>query len=373
MKKFTIVVSLLLAVSLLGGCGWPRAAETGKGVIIIGAVLPLTGASAEFGNQMKQGLDLAGDNINSHRGINGKMVKILYEDSQGDTKTGLSAYKKLRMTDNIQFVFSAISGVTLAILPEAAKDNVLVLTSSTQPEITSGKYLALRIYLTAEQEAVDMADFAFNNLGVRKAGVIYQNSDSLRGYNEKFKERFEELGGNVYSESFDVGSADFRTQLIKLWKEKPEAIYICGWEENGIIAKQARELSIDVQLLGTMTFNSPKTVEVAGSAAEGAIFTIPSFDLTSSKQQMAYFRNSYKQAYGKDPDLTTALFYDGLMMLADGIKEVGVDAQKVLSAVIAMKNYEGATGSISYKGNGDIIMPLEFKVIKDGRFVKYTE
>jgi len=371
-KTGKIIVGVIVLIIIIA-VGWKfykkPVQEVSKEPIKIGAILPLSGSQAQFGEQMKQGMEMAADDANKNGGIDGRIIQVLFEDSQGDAKVGLAAYQKLRLQDKIQFVFSAVSGVTLAILPNATKDGVLVITSSTHPKITSGEYLAARIYFTPDAEAVAMADFAFNKLYAKRAAVIYLNDESLRGYNQFFTEEFKKLGGDVYSESYNFGEKDFRTQLTKIKGWKPDVFYIGGWKEVGTIIKQARELRLNVQIIGPITFDSPQVIEMAGSGADGSIFTSPAFDAKSPKKETEKLTKEYRARYDKDPEVTTAFFYDGLRLLLKAIGDKGVNSKNAFSEITETKSYEGALGTISFKENGDLVMPIGFKTIKDGKFI----
>lgn len=374
-RTLRIVIWAIVVIVVIGGIWYGASKKSAeKEQIKIGAILPLTGKSAEFGNWMKQGLEMAAEKINSENGIDSKEIKILFEDSQGDAKTGLSAYNKLRLTNNIQYLFSSISGVVLAILPNAAKDNVLVITSATHPKITGGDYLAARIYFTPDQEAKAMAELAYDTLGFKKAGIIYLNDESLSGYNKSFSEKFIELGGQAYSESYDFGATDFRTQLTKIKAWKPDVLYIGGWKEIGIIIKQVRDLKINTQILGPITFDSPQTVEVAGKLANGVIFTTPAFDPKSDKKMTKSFREEYKTLFNSEPDVNVAIYYSGLQILSQALLNGDANNTKdIFSRITSLKNFETALGSISFENNGDILMPITFKTIKDGQFVPYEK
>jgi branched-chain amino acid transport system substrate-binding protein len=372
-KRAWVVVIILLCAAAIGYGVWRSARRGPPGppeTITIGAVLPLTGSAADFGNWMRQGLELAVEDIRQRGVLRGQQVSLSVEDSQGDPKTGVSAFRKLSDVGGVHYVFTSISGVTMAILPVATQAGVLVITSSTHPEITSGKYLALRNYLTPIQEATTMARFAYSSLGRRRVGVIYLNELSLRGYQEWFRKSFEKLGGSVQAESYEAAATDFRLQLTKLKAFRPDALYIAGWKEVGAIMKQAVELGLRIPFLGCITFDSPKTVEMAGPAAEGAIFTVPAYETGSRTPAASAFRAKYKAKFGSDPDVNVAIYYDSLMWLAETLARVGDNPAEVRRAMIR-SSHEGVMGSLRFTENGDILMPIQLMTIRQGRFTPY--
>lgn len=225
-KKIIITLSIIALIGIITIILISLNSNTTGNVVMIkepikiGAILPLTGKAAEFGQYWREGLELAVNDINNHMQVTDRRIELIVEDSASDPKIALNAYKKLKDTDNIKYLFLAISGVTMTILPESTKDNILVMTTSTHPEITSGKYLALRTYYTPEEEVKSMINFAYNTLEKRKIGIIYMNDESCRGYKEYFEKEFKILGGEAYSESFEVTEKDFKTQLTKIKEKK---------------------------------------------------------------------------------------------------------------------------------------------------------
>ena len=249
----------------------------------------------------------------------------------------------------------------------------MVLTSSTHSKINSKEYLVLRIYLTPEKTSQKMAEFAYNKLNKKRAGIIYLNDESLSEYEKYFSTTFENLGGKTYSENFNYGETDFKTQLTKIKQWAPDCLYICGWDENGLIMKQAKELGLDVQYLGTMTFNSEDTIKNARSAAENAIFAEFAFNPDTKNENMKEFKQKYIQKYNKEPTSTTALFYDGMKILIETINEANTkDPKKVFETIINKDQYSSTTiEDISFDSNGDIILPITFKIIQNSQFVDY--
>jgi len=362
--SISIVAVVAIAVVLLVLQPWkPKQPE----VIKIGAILPLTGPAAQFGVWKKEGIDMALEEINATSGETGRTIEVIYEDSKGDPKSGLVALSKLIEIEGCKIIFSDLSGVTLSILPMTGEDT-LVITSATHPEVTSGKYLAIRNNVMPGQEAVTMAQFAKNKLGYSKVAVLYWNDQAMLLYNQVFSETFNSLGGETYSESYETGAMDFRTQLLKIKAWNPEAIYIAGWKEVGTIMNQAIELGIKAQFLGTNTFDSPTMLDVAGNAAEGAIYTVPTFGEPYQTNLSEEFGNKYEEIYGNKPEAMAAIWYDTMYVLADALKNSSTNPKDIYEYIVSKDKFSGVMGDFHFDHDGNIILVLGFKIVKNNKF-----
>lgn len=364
MKKITAIF-LIVAIASAGlilGC-----AKEDKKEIKIGAILPLTGPAAQFGQWKKEGIDMALDEINKAGGIDGSVIRMIYEDSQGDPKTGLAALRKLMTVEKTKIILSDLSGVTLSILPVTKKE-ILVITSAIHPRITGDEYLAIRNYVTPDQEASAMADFAKAKLGYEKVAILYLNDEAMRAYNDKFIEVFRELGGETLSEVYEGGATDFRTQLSKIKNWQPEAVYIIGWREIGSIMRQARELGIKARFLGPISFDSPMMLSLAGDAAEGAIYTVPAFGGPYETSEAAEFISKYETIYEREPEAITAIWYDQMYVLAYAFEQVGTGPANVFDAIIQKDSFSGTMGDFHFDESGSAVVKLAFKTIENGEF-----
>jgi branched-chain amino acid transport system substrate-binding protein len=216
-----------------------------------------------------------------------------------------------------------------------------------------------------------MAEFAYSRLGVKKVAVLYINNDYGVGLKNVFEKRFTELGGSIIStESYEQSSSDFRTQLSKLKTLNAEAIYLPGHtKELGQILKQAKELGIKVQFLSVVGFESPQTLQIAGDAAEGVIYTAPAFDPKSADKLGKQFVTKYRNKYGRDPENFAAHAYDAMNIIAVAIKEGGYSSEGIKKSLHKIKNYPGVSGLTTFDENGDVEKPAMLKTVRDGQFI----
>src|SRR3990172_5948602 len=235
----TVLFVVILAFGL--GCAKKEAKE-----IKIGAVLPLTGDIAVYGQKMKKGIDLAIKQINSAGGIKGSTIKVLYEDDQGDAKTSVTAVQKLITTSKIQVIIGgAISATALPSVPIIDKNKVVLFSpAATTPKLSGMSKYFFRNWPSDIYDGTAMGEFAKKELKLEKLAVLYVNNEWGIAISRVFAETFKTYGGEIVAtENYEQNATDFRTQLAKIKIASPEAIYIPGYLKELInILRQKKEI-----------------------------------------------------------------------------------------------------------------------------------
>ena len=336
-------------------------------VIKIGAILPLSGDFATYGSKAKKGFDLAANEINQNEI---PIINIIYEDSKGNPKDAINAYNKLKAT-NINTIIGLLSSpIVLSLAPLAEKDKILLFsTGASSPEISkSGKYI-FRDVPSDIYEPRLMAKYAFEKLKKKYIGILYINNDYGIGVLNEFTQVFTSLGGNIkISESYNKGTTNFSTQLSKIILAKPDALYLVGYRELGLVVKQFKELGGKCQLLSTALFEDQEILTTAGSAANGVIFTSITFDNNSKDPVAIKFKKSYFAKYRENPDGFAAVAYDGLNLIYNAMKSNPNDTELTINHLLNIKNYKGLLGTLSFDENGDVVLPIKLKVVKNNKF-----
>ena len=373
MKKFWvwigIAVVVIVAVVLI-------VTQTGKGEkeIKIGVIIPLTGGSAKYGEDIKRGYDLAVEEINNKGGIKGRKIRLIYEDDEGKPEKAVAAAQKLIQRDKVIAILGPLwSSPTLAVAPIAEKNKVILLTSgASSPKITYAGDFIFRNEISDAYGAVKSAEL-FYNAGFKKIAILYINNDFGIGFRDAVQQTYRELGGQVTSiESFEQDEKDFRTQLLKIAKTNPEAILIIGYKEVILILKQMKELGIRRQVLSTALFEDPEIIEKAGDMAEGVLYTYyGTFDPKSEDVRVREFIQKFKERYGVDPEYYAPIGYDAVKILALAIEKGGFKPEQIKDALYQIKDFPGLSGTTSFDRNGDVIKPVILKTVKNRRFIRY--
>lgn len=372
-RKVSAPCIIILAL-ILGsfGCAKKEPEE-----VKIGAVLPLTGDAAKWGESSKRAIDLAIDEINTGGGINGRKIRVIYEDDQGNAAAGTSAMNKLATVDKVPVVIGALfSSVTLAMAPIAESNKVVLISpASTAPKISEAGDYIFRNVAPDTFEAKEMAAFALKNVKFKRVAILYINNDYGLGLKDVFDTEFKTLGGEIVGvESFEQGGTDFRAQLTKIKNAKPDAVYMPGYPpEMAQIMKQARELKINTQFLSVTVFEDAKVLEIAGKAADGVIYTTQVYDPEAKDEVVQKFVKAYKDRFNATPDIFAGLSYDATKIVALAMRQGGVQSEQIKKTLYTIKDFHGVTGLTTFDANGDVVKPIGIKVLKQGRFVWYTK
>lgn len=350
-----VIIALVLISFLFVGCSsgvTERAPQEKAEPIKIAWIGPLTGAVASLGIDNLHGVRLAVTVINEQGGIEGRPLQLIVEDDQLDPKLTVSAYQKAKLQGANAILSPSYSGLLSVVNDADATKTVLINSLDTSEEIASaGEYLfAVGIY--DEGIGYRLAEFIHNNLNGRTVAIIYNNEDAFMSLvKNAFADRFVSLGGRVtLSAEYSYDTTDFRTILLKARQAGADALVVLGYDEAGFILKQARELGINITILGTDTFTSKNFLANAGSAAEGIYIT--SWD--ASTPDYAGFLEQFKAAYGTAPDqpLFSAAGYDAVMVLAQAMRQGGVSGKELHDTLYLIENTQGITGVLTMSPDG---------------------
>ena len=367
MKKGLLVIGLAI-VLLLGTITTSIAEEVYK----IGAILPLSGDAAQYGEWAKNGISLAIDEINSKDGIESKKVQVIYEDDAADPKKGVAAANKLITVNKVNVIIGAIpSSVTLAIAPICDKNQIVLISpGSSSPAITNAGDYIFRNWPSDNFEGQAMAKYAIEK-NIKNVAILHINNEYGLGIADIFKREYSKLGGKVsVIETYRQGSSNMRPQLIKIKKYNPDAIYLVGHaKENGHAVKQARDLAIKAQILGTVGIEGPDLINIAGENSQGIIYTAPAFNPDSPDPIVKAYQDAYIKKYNQKSEIFAATAYDAMKIIGLMIQKCGYDASKIKCGLYNLTNYHGASGITTFDKNGDVVKSVMFKTVKNRQFI----
>jgi branched-chain amino acid transport system substrate-binding protein len=156
--------------------------------------------------------------------------------------------------------------------------------------------------------------------------------------------------------------------LTKIKALEPEAVFMVGYKEQGLLLKQAAALGVKTQWLAPEPFASPDIIQIAGAAADGVIYHAPGMN-TDIEPAKGYFQN-YQARFGKSADFCSANSYDGVKLYIKAISAVGNDGEKIKNWLYKEKNWTSTTGTTTFDANGDVLKSLNIMTVKNGQFVK---
>ncbi len=280
------------------------------------------------------------------------------------------AQKYIDDTDIVVVDGHQFSGATIAAGGKYESAGLpMISPSATNPDITTlGAYI-WRICMTDAVQGKGLANYSVDTLGKQKIAIMYDNSDYGRGLADAYEEAVKAAKGTVVGrEQYAAGDTDFRAQLTKLKGAGPDLLFLSGYYPEGSkIAQQARELGMDVQLLGSDGDASDELPKLGGAAVEGMMVST-FFDYSKDDPVVQKFVKAYKAKYeGANPDQFSASSYDVIMLAAKAAENAGKNDRSAINDALAqIGTYEGITGTIKFDENGDVIKPLNIVVVKNG-------
>ncbi|HAM62885.1 MAG: hypothetical protein A2Y20_06855 [Firmicutes bacterium GWF2_51_9] len=353
-------ILVLVATALLVLSGFTACTSTDKGTIKIGVNVELTGEAAVYGQPEKKAIELAVKEINDAGGILGKQVEAIYYDTKTDGAESTSNVTKLATEDKVVAIIgAAISGTTMAAAPVANQYMVPMLTPSgsnakvTNDGTTVYPYVYRACFIDPFQGVV-IANFSSTELGATKAAVIgSSSSDYAKDLATIFADQFEKNGGTVVAEEYYTDTdTDFNAILTKLQNAGEfDVLFIADYAVRaGLIIGQARTAGIMVPIVGPDGFESPDLVALAGGADKvNDIYFSTHFSTLSEDQAVKDFIAAYTASAGSAPSALSALAYDAVYMLKQAIEDAdSTDPVKVNTALEALKDFKGITGTINF-------------------------
>lgn len=371
LKIIAILVVLALIVWGLSSLGGKPVTETGP--IKIGVVVSQTGVGAYQAEQSLRGLNLAAEEINSAGGIDGRKVELTIEDSKTAPASAVAAVKKLIEIDGVKVIIGdSWNSTTEAMVPVTNQSKVILISPIASLDSLSADDYFFRTIPNTNDMIVPLADYAART-GIKKVAILRQNTPFGIEHAADFKAAFEKNGGSIVSEEgFELTTTDYRSQITKAKASNPDAIFdlAATGPSTGLLIKQAKDLGVNVKWLGSYGSENGALVKEYGPTIEGLTYPYP-YNAQSNDVTVKSFVDAYKQKYQETPDFGAANSYDALQVIATAIKEAGADdTAKIKSALLGIRDFAGASGTLSFDRNGDVKKPIMIKQIKNSQFVE---
>lgn len=395
MKKTIIkmfgVAAMGAAVIAMAGCSAQGSAaakgNSAKGdKIKIGLNMELSGAAAGYGEQQKQGFELAVKQINKDGGIkvgNKKMkVQTVVQDNKSTTSGSASVAAQLSTKDQVTAIVGpATTNDGTASIPNITKAYVpSVSPSATDPDYTLQKNGKVQTYVfracfNNDLQGQTAAHFANNQLKAKNVAILQDNSsDYGTGLAKAFKQTFK--GKIASTQSFSEGDKDFNALLTTIKSKHVDAIYVPGYySEVGLIIKQARQAGITTPFIGSDGMADPKLAQIAGPHnASNIYYTTPFSTKAGDTNKVAkQFMTDFKQEYGSDAPTFSALAYDSMLMIKQAIEDSkSTNSVKVAQALGKIKDMPAVTGTTSVDKHHDPEKPIVVEQLTNGKVTGAT-
>jgi len=370
--------------------------------ILIGAVIPLSGALASFGPRFQVAAQLALDEVNKAGGVLGRRVELIVRDSGTNPQQGVQAATDLINVNKVQVIFgAAASGVTIPISSVTVPAKVVLISpSATSPAITNLKDDDF-VFRTAPPDTLQgivLAALARFFRRYTRIAIIARNDAYGAGLADVTKNVFERLGGKANVVLYETNVTDFSAQIAAATQDKPDAISLITFDEGeALITQMVRAGVTNFDLLVDGNKNQDlidRLVRSIGAAPlNGKVGTAPALAPGAGGD---VFAKAYRQRLNEDPFVFTPHSFDALAIVClaiqkageyngvkirDNLRFVANPPGKVFTvgqlgdALAAIKagedvNYEGASGSVDLDAAGEPVGPVGTWTIKDGKIVE---
>ena len=379
MKHSALLFAAFLAAACLAGCG-----RHDKSTVKIGANLELTGDIQAVGKSSKNAAELFVEQLNAAGGValeGGPLpAELIVHDNAASAAQATSVAQDLISRDHVVAMIGPNSSACAIAAGEIAESLKCVMVSpwSTNPRTTrdesSGapKRYVFRACYTDPFQAHVLAKFALENLGAKKAAVLYdKSSDEPSGQAALFRETFTAGGGDIVAfETYEAGQRDFATQIAVIREAAPDILFLPAYyNEVPPIARQAREAGIKATLLGSDAWNAQDILRLGSADLEGAFFT-SHFSVSAATPEARKFVADYTAKFGQPPDDVAALTYDAIGLVVEALEKAGKnDREAVREALAQIREFKGVTGTFRFEpGSGDPLKSVGIIKIRNGAF-----
>lgn len=330
--------------------------------IKIGVAEALSGGAAQYGAAIRNGLQLAADEINAAGGIKGDKLQLIIEDEQGKKEEAINVFKKLIFQDKVLMVFGpTLSNSAQAAHPIAqASKTVAFGTSNTADGITTIGDFVFRNSVTEADVLPETIKMAVKKSGIKSVAVMYGNDDvfTKSGY-DNFKKALEDLKIPVTTtETFAKGDVDFKAQLTKIKAGNPDAIVLSALLAEGApIMVQARQVGLNMPFIGGNGMNSVKVFELAKGKSDGLYVGSP-WSIENQADANRKFVVAYTSKFKSAPDQFAAQAYDGLNIAAQAMRQIKLGGDLAANRIalrdaLPAVKHVGATGPFTFRRVND--------------------
>jgi branched-chain amino acid transport system substrate-binding protein len=376
MRKAVLGAALAATALVTSACGQGVLGgddKKDKGPILLGMDIPLSGSSADIGPYMKNGAQLAIDELNAKGGVLGRKLQLRTEDDACDPKTAVAAANKLVAAGTTVSVGGYCSGATLPTLPVFDRAKIpMIIPAANSTELVAQKLK--HVFLvngTGDQQAASAMTWLTKS-GAKKVALMHDNTSYSKDIAVRTAAELDKPGGPDKSslDAVTPGESDYSANVANVLKGHPDFVYWTGYyQEGGLILRQLRQAGYTGKFMVGDGSVDTKLVKIAGDkAADGTYATMTQTPDTIQGAQ-GWIAN-YKQKFGAEPGPYSTQAYDAVRVAAEAIKKAdSTDGDKIVTALEGINGFPLFSGPLKFTpqhtltSGGFVIL-----VVKNGKF-----
>jgi len=347
---------------------------TAQKAIKIGFVAGLTGPNAALGVDGRDGALLAVNKINSAGGVDGHPIELVVRDNLETAKGSIAAVNELIADEGVFTIIGHVtSSMMLAAWEETKDSGVIYLSPTASTSQLSGlDDNFLRVTPTTTIFAEDLAEYAADDLGLKKIAIFYDTDNAAFTdiYREGFTNKINSSGGEiVWTYDFSSASApDFKPALADLKSVQPDGILIiASASDTALIAQQIRLCNCESQLLTSNWALTKDLIENGGTAVDG-IVAVATYNENNQSREYLDFATHFHERFGREPSFSAGSGYEAMLILADALKKSNGEKEGLKQALLETRDFVGVFGNISLDEYGDVKRTLYLVAIQNGEF-----
>ncbi len=352
---------LWVAAALCALAGGATTAASAQEVVKLGFAAPMTGAQAQYGKDMQNGVTLAIEEFNATKPkIGGKDVKfqLVSEDDQADPKTGTTVAQKL-VDGGIKGMLGHFnSGTSIPASRVYNQAGIAQIAMATAPEYTKQGYkTTFRMMTSDTQQGSVVGTFAVKKLGYKNLAIVDDRTAYGQGLADEFEKAAKAAGATIVRREYTNDKAsDFKAILTQIKSKNPDAVFYGGAEgQSAPLVKQMRELGMKSTLMSGEMSKTDDFIKLAGApAAEGVVCSLAGLPL----EQMpggAGFKQRYEKRFGSSVQTYSPYAYDGAMALMKSMVAAGSSDPSKYLPILSATNTQGVTAKhYAYDDKGDL-------------------
>jgi branched-chain amino acid transport system substrate-binding protein len=334
----------------------------------------MTGGSAAFGAQLRQGVEQAVADINAQGGILGQKIELSLGDDRADPREGVSVANKF-VADGVKFVIGHFnSGVTIPASEVYQENGMLVITpAATNPKVTErNMWNIFRVCGRDDQQGSLAGAIIAQRFKGKRVAIVHDKTTYGQGLADETRREMAKAGlKSVLYEGVNKDDKDFTAVISKIRQSRADLVFWGGLHDTGgLIVRQMRAQGVKVPLMGGDGLADEEFGAIAGPGAEGTLMTFSPDPRTNpaNKSIIETFRGQRMF----EPQAYTLYSYASLQIIKQAAEKANsLDPKKVAAMMHSGMSFDTVLGTISFDKKGDVSKYVVGGVEKD-RYVLYT-
>ncbi|WP_144875910.1 ABC transporter substrate-binding protein [Microbacterium sp. 1.5R] len=376
LKVAALAVTAFTALALTSCSGGDSGGggESEGGEIVIGVALPTTGGSAVLGEPMTHGIEMAADAVNEAGGIDGKTIRIVQEDTGADDETALNAFNRITSENPAAVIGFPVSTQGFAVMTQVDRAGIPVIMGGTNAKLAAGSDWAFNMTAHDGITTRAAAEFAADDLGVKKVAILRESGELGSGASEILNEAADEFDFEIVDEEiFQTGDVDLTTQANNLRSSDAEMLFIYGQQADYIVAANALATA-GVKLPSFVAGLQPGTYSQLNYDGFETIYNrnqcVPS---AATEGELLDWSKTYEEVFGAASTEYAAIAYDGANLLFDAIEAAGsTDPEAIQAALTDLPESTGVCGVHHGSPDGELSFSVTLGHYENGAYVTDT-